>query len=303
METQVQLRAAGAVAFCVFLAGAHVPPASPETGCDPELVAAQQQVSPPEAQRAAVLGACRAAVAEDVVSDARSLAFRGVDAEARLGEEVTFTQKKDTLTMTGPGEFRYGIDYLWQPMTFTCEWDTSKNRFKKGKYKKDKAADIVALPPVKARAVSECKDEIRDQVEHEASRRGYYNPSITVEPGVIFEELSEGLQLTGRLEYELDHVQESATRLEYLCEWDVAGERLNRADLRRVGIWQAERGRITCESRDQRRETCPAPIGGRVRVYTHRSHAPCELGRSWSYTSREITVWNGCRATFEFDMR
>ena len=188
-------------------------------------------------------------------------------------------------------------------MTFACEWDTSKNRFKKGKYKKEKTADIAALPPVKARAVSECKDEIREQVDHEASRRGYYSPSITVEPGVIFAERSDGLQLSGRLEYKLDHVQESPTRLQYQCQWDVEGERLHRANLGPRSTWEAERGRVTCESRNQRRETCSAPIRGRVRVYTRRSDAPCELDRSWSYTSSEIVVWDGCRATFEFDMR
>jgi hypothetical protein len=303
MEARAHVNATATLALCLFLAGVHGSAAAPRTEAGAGDVAAQQQVSPPDGQRAAMLDACQEAVAEDTASDARSLGFRGVDAEARLGEEVTFTQKKDTLTMTGPGEFRYGVDYLWQPMTFTCEWNTSKNRFKKGKYKKDKAANIVALPPVKARAVSECKDEIRDQVEHEASRREYYSPSITVEPGVIFEELSDGLQLAGRLEYKLDHVQESPSRLEYLCEWDVAGERLTRADIRSRDTWQVERGRVTCESRNQRRETCSAPIGGRVRVYTRRSDAPCELGRSWSYSSRAIAVWDGCRATFEFDMR
>ena len=303
METRVRAAAAAAFVLCLVLAAAHAPAAAPGTEPEDDPATVQQPVSPPAEQRASMLDACREAVAEDVVSDARSLGFRGVDAGARLGEPVAFTQKKDTLTMTGPGGFRYGVDYLWQPMTFTCEWDTSKNRFKKGKYKKDKTADIAALPPVKARAVSECKDEIREQVDHEASRRGYYSPSITVEPGVIFEELSDGLQLSGRLEYKLDHVQESPTRLQYLCQWDVEGERLHRANLGPRSTWEAERGRVTCESRNQRRETCSAPIRGRVRVYTRRSDAPCELGRSWSYTSSEIVVWDGCRATFEFDMR
>jgi hypothetical protein len=287
MKSRVPVTAAAALAWWVGLATAH----------------AQQPVTPPEGVRVAMLEACQAAVAEDVASDARSSGFRGFDAEARLADQVAFTQKKNTLTMTGPGEFRYGVDYLWQPMTFSCEWDTSKERFKKGGYKRDRRADIAALPPEKARAVSECKREIRRQVEDEARRRDYYSPTIDIEPGVAFEETSDGLRLTGVLDYKLHHVQESASEFDYMCEWNVASGRLRRADLRPKGFWRVERGRVTCESRKQRRETCPAPIGGRVRVYSQHSDARCELGRNWSYTSREIAVWDGCRATFEFDMR
>jgi hypothetical protein len=261
------------------------------------------QVDLPAGQREAILEACRSEVAEDVVSDARSQGFGGYGADASLTETPSLSQKKEVVLIEGAGEFRYGAEYLWQPMTFTCEWDTRKGRIKKGSYRKAKGADITALPPERARAADACRNDIRRQVEDEARRRGYYSPSITLRPGIAFDDDREVWRLTGELSYELASVQDRATEAEFMCDWDGERGRLQRADLRLRSPWEREIGRVTCESRNLRRNTCQAPIAGRVRVYNRHSDAPCDLDRTWSYTSREIVVWEGCRATFEFEMR
>lgn len=61
----------------------------------------------------------------------------------------------------------------------------------------------------------------------------------------------------------------------------------------------ADRGsNITCESRNNQRESCRVPGDGPVYVDTVLSQAPCIENRSWWRTSTGIEVDEGCRAIF-----
>lgn len=55
---------------------------------------------------------------------------------------------------------------------------------------------------------------------------------------------------------------------------------------------------ITCESRDGRSQTCPAKVGGGVRIVRQLSQSPCVRGRSWGVSRGTIWVSDGCRAQF-----
>lgn len=55
---------------------------------------------------------------------------------------------------------------------------------------------------------------------------------------------------------------------------------------------------ITCESRNDRYQTCPIARAAYVTLERQLSSASCSQGRTWDYNRREIWVDDGCRATF-----
>jgi hypothetical protein len=263
-----------------------------------------QPLEPSPELRAAVMQACRGEVLDDVMDDARDGGF-GRLAEVALfeAEAVFFQEKKDRIKVEGRGEFRYGPDYLMQPMSFTCEWDPTKHRLRKGDYRMAKGADVTALPPHKAAAVEGCKRGVREEIERVARMRSYWSPAINVRRGVQFDIGERGVTLMGEAGYKLDSVQDKESIAEYRCYWDPEEGRLVHVETRPQNSWQREIGTVTCESRNMARKTCTAPIGGPVRVQSNLSDTRCAQGINWAYTSREIVVWDGCRARFEFEMR
>jgi hypothetical protein len=59
------------------------------------------------------------------------------------------------------------------------------------------------------------------------------------------------------------------------------------------------RGSVTCESRDQRRQRCTLFVGrGSVRISRKLSSSSCRFGQDWDYDRNAVYVWNGCRAVF-----
>jgi Protein of unknown function (DUF3011) len=56
---------------------------------------------------------------------------------------------------------------------------------------------------------------------------------------------------------------------------------------------------IYCASDNGRRNVCPTDTRGGVDLIRKRSDAPCDFGRSWSYTPRGVWVDRGCRADFQ----
>lgn len=61
--------------------------------------------------------------------------------------------------------------------------------------------------------------------------------------------------------------------------------------------------RVTCQSRNNREDFCPANIGGGVRVARQLSDVECREGRNWSWNRQGVRVWGGCRADFQFRPR
>jgi len=57
--------------------------------------------------------------------------------------------------------------------------------------------------------------------------------------------------------------------------------------------------RLTCESRENRRNECPLPEHVEVRLVRVISTSPCLEGRSWGWDDRKIWVTGGCRGEFE----
>ncbi|SDQ28778.1 Protein of unknown function [Pseudoxanthomonas sp. CF385] len=55
---------------------------------------------------------------------------------------------------------------------------------------------------------------------------------------------------------------------------------------------------LTCESRNDRYQTCPISRAGYVTLERQLSSTSCRQGRTWDYNRREIWVDDGCRATF-----
>lgn len=55
---------------------------------------------------------------------------------------------------------------------------------------------------------------------------------------------------------------------------------------------------VTCESRNNRYQSCDLPYAGYVTLERTLSGADCRQGRSWDYDRREVWVDDGCRATF-----
>jgi hypothetical protein len=63
------------------------------------------------------------------------------------------------------------------------------------------------------------------------------------------------------------------------------------------------RGELRCESNRGRTVFCPAPVQGNVVLAKQLSHAPCRYGDTWTFDRRGISVREGCRAEFRFEMR
>jgi hypothetical protein len=61
--------------------------------------------------------------------------------------------------------------------------------------------------------------------------------------------------------------------------------------------------RLTCESRENKRNECPLPEQVDVRLVRVISASPCLEGRSWGWDDRKIWVTGGCRAEFELKPR
>ncbi|MCG2840249.1 DUF3011 domain-containing protein [Sandaracinobacter sp. RS1-74] len=59
-------------------------------------------------------------------------------------------------------------------------------------------------------------------------------------------------------------------------------------------------GEITCRSRDNRQQTCPATTRNRVVMLQQYSSARCIEGSTWRYTQNSIIVRNGCQARFGY---
>lgn len=57
-------------------------------------------------------------------------------------------------------------------------------------------------------------------------------------------------------------------------------------------------GALRCESRDNRRQYCPADTRGGVRISRQLSSARCIQGSNWGYDGRGVWVSQGCRAEF-----
>lgn len=272
--------------------------------CVGNSVHARQRLELPPEVRAAMLRDCMLEVAHDVRSDGRDKGFGDGGEATLLEEEAVFLQgRKDRITIDGPGQFRFGPDYLPQPMTFSCEWDSGRKTLRKGGYKAAREADTTALPPQKATAVGACRREVREEMERMARSRSYYSPTLTMRPGVRFEQREGGLALHGGATYKLDSSQARQREVEYRCEWNAEDGRLGRIEARPEDPWRRDEGVVTCESRNMASRTCSAPIGGWVRVDSNLSDTRCAQGVNWSHSSREIRVWDGCRARFTFEMR
>ncbi|CAN7577997.1 DUF3011 domain-containing protein [Pseudoxanthomonas sp. LjRoot143] len=68
-----------------------------------------------------------------------------------------------------------------------------------------------------------------------------------------------------------------------------------------VGFWTADAyadDYITCESRNDRYQSCPISTAGYVTLDRQLSGTACTQGRTWDYNRREIWVDDGCRASF-----
>lgn len=55
---------------------------------------------------------------------------------------------------------------------------------------------------------------------------------------------------------------------------------------------------VTCESRDNRYQSCALPYAGYVSLERKLSGADCRQGRTWDYDRRQVWVDDGCRASF-----
>jgi hypothetical protein len=56
--------------------------------------------------------------------------------------------------------------------------------------------------------------------------------------------------------------------------------------------------RVTCESHNNKMQSCRLSEPGFVRMERKLSDAACHRGRDWDYDRRSIRVWDGCRAVF-----
>ncbi|MBD9480379.1 DUF3011 domain-containing protein [Pseudoxanthomonas sp. PXM02] len=68
-----------------------------------------------------------------------------------------------------------------------------------------------------------------------------------------------------------------------------------------AGLWGFEAradDTVTCESRNDRYQSCPLVTAGYVTLERQLSGTACTQGRTWDYTRREIWVDDGCRASF-----
>jgi hypothetical protein len=67
-------------------------------------------------------------------------------------------------------------------------------------------------------------------------------------------------------------------------------------------VYSGEREqRVTCESRDGRRNECDMDLRGyRIADVREKSRADCDIGRNFGYDDRGVWVDNGCRAEFIF---
>lgn len=58
---------------------------------------------------------------------------------------------------------------------------------------------------------------------------------------------------------------------------------------------------ITCESKNNREQVCPADTDRGVRLVSQMSSQHCTQGETWGYDRQGVWVSGGCRARFEMD--
>jgi hypothetical protein len=99
--------------------------------------------------------------------------------------------------------------------------------------------------------------------------------------------------------------------LSFACVYDAAAGRVASASFEvERGAWtpsgEIASGRtetLRCESRGAMQQQCPAAIRGNVRIVREFGRSRCEAYKNWIWSASGITVWDGCRAEFEYEAR
>lgn len=271
---------------------------------------------PPAAGDAALLGACREALEEEVRSDAvdRGVTAGGNDAEPDPASVAT-TTKGRVVELKGTGRARLSRDYEWQPITFGCRWDTRKERVTKAWYSAVGERRLGLLSPGRQAVLDACRGAVRDAVWDDAGRRGYTWPRdavvVELERYGDFADSGRSTEVTGEGSFKSDAGHSVSTPITFRCVWDADRAEVVSAtfEARPTGrspsgeLASRKTGTLVCESYGKAQKVCAAGIRGNVRVLRQLGTVPCEAYKNWIYSLSGITVWGGCGAEFEFDAR
>lgn len=265
---------------------------------------------------AILLRACREALDGEVRGDAvdGGVTAGGNDTEPDPAT-VTRTEKGKLVELAGSGRARLSKDYEWEPITFGCRWDSKKEEVTKAWYAPVGARRLGLLSPARQAAMEACRASIRDAVWDDAASRGYRWPrdAVVVDLGRAGAFATRGArtEVKGEGSFKSDARHSQSTPISFRCLWDADRREVVEASFEaREGsrsptgeIASGKTGTLVCESFGKAQKVCPASIRGNVKVIRQLSSVPCKAYENWIYSLSGITVWGGCRAEFEFDVR
>jgi hypothetical protein len=200
-------------------------------------------------------------------------------------------------------------------MTFSCRYDEKKAKITRASYRIDADRAVAPLAPDRQRALDLCRMAVGDAIVEDALRRGYRWPrdQLVLELGKFgnFADAGQAIEVSGEGWFKSDDSHRESTPITFRCAYDAGRDAVLSAVFEQQAasrtpsgaIASGKTGTLVCESLGEANRTCPAQIRGSVRVIRQISRVPCEAYKNYIYSLSGITVWGGCRAEFEFEVR
>lgn len=262
-----------------------------------------------------LVNACRDRLEDRLNDEARRRGVERPSADVQIAPtDVTFRAAAGRVDLEGRGRARYGDEFDWQILIFTCRYDEKRQAATRSTHALETPLPELSLPTASLAALDACRLAVEDQVLDDALRRGYRRlERVTIELPELATIKTRGalVDVSGKGQFKLDVRHEQPTPLTFACVYDTAAWRVDSATFKvERGSWtpsgEIASGRtetLRCESTQARQAQCQASIRGNVRIVREFGPTKCEAYSNWIWSPSGITVWGGCRAEFEYEAR
>jgi hypothetical protein len=261
-----------------------------------------------------LIAVCAERITARMNDEARRMGANGSSARVEIAPaDVERFQRTGHVDLQGFGRGRYGPEYEWQRLVFSCRYDQKRQRATQSTHALETPSPVDALTAGNREALDACRLEIEDQVLIDAERRGSRRldrVTLDLPDLATFGTRGALIDVSGKGQFKLDDRHAQPTPLSFVCAYDAKNRRLVSASFEILGGSWSPSGEIAsgtmatlrCESRAMQRQECRTRIKGSVRIIRQLGGAACEQYTNWSWSPSGITVWDGCRAEFEYEM-
>lgn len=264
---------------------------------------------------ARLVAQCRHRIEDRLDDEARRKGVERPSSDVQIAPaDVTFRPATGRVDLEGRGRARYGDEYEWQVLIFTCRYDEKRGEATRSTHALETPLPELSLPAASRDALDACRVAVEDEVLADARQRGYRSlRRVVVELPQLATIKTRGdlIDVSGKGQFKLDVSHQQPTPLSFACVYDAAAGRVASASFEvERGSWtpsgEIASGRtetLRCESRGATQQQCPAAIRGNVRIVREFGRPRCEAYTNWIWSASGITVWDGCRAEFEYEAR